>query len=143
MVLLALYIHYRDDTMTTDKGEGELPIWTMQIIVGVVAGVVLSISFAYIAFNEHELFSNDDLPINGYWLLVYLFGLGLWLSVLAAPNAVFLFLPVVYQIKTLAALDGGGSGHGHGSLSLLSLGLQTGMFLSLGALQAARDWSDV
>ncbi|CAK7201421.1 hypothetical protein SEUCBS139899_004125 [Sporothrix eucalyptigena] len=136
MVLLAMYIHYRDDGI--DDNNNELPTQTMQIIVGVVAGVALSISFAFIGCNNFELFTNDDLYLNGYWMAAYIFGLGVWMSILQAPNAVFLFLPVVYQIKMTAALGGD-----HGSLSFLSLGLQAGMFMVLGALQAARNWSNI
>lgn len=139
MVSLALYIHYRDDGAGGDEtGHGELATHTLQIVVGVVAGVVLSISFAFIGCNNFEVFTNDDLYLNGAWLVVYLFGVGIWMSILQAANAVFLFLPVVYQIKTTAALRGD-----RGSLSVLSLGLQAGMFVVLGALQAARNWRNI
>ena len=153
MVQLGLYVHYRSDeagagpeaaaaaAAETEAIAGGVPATSsraMQIAVGVTAAVVLSVSFAFIFFNEYPLFDQDEWMSGSYWFPVYVLALGFWRLLLLLPNTVFLFLPAVYQIKIVRAPGGD-----HGALSLVSLAMQAVVFVVLGILQAARSWRSV
>lgn len=107
-------------------------------MLGVTIGIAvttLSISFAFLWFNQAGPFTDDSPGYLSNYILVYVFGQGAWLMVLLLANVAVLVLQFVYAVQTVRARGA------HGALSAVALLMQAVVFVWLGCAQAVRSGS--